>query len=146
VARRPTAIAIALVAAATLACNQHLLPQGRTLAGRLILDQATPVERGGGECRGTGGYADLRSGVRVEARDGEGALLATGALTAQPPPTDAQGGIPQAERRRCVWAFRLEALPPRDAYEIAIGDRGRVTYTRQELDAAGWNVDVSLGG
>jgi hypothetical protein len=134
------------VAFLAAACNQHLLPQPQTLAGRLILDQASPVERGGGECRGTGGYADLRSGVPVRALDAAGAVLSTGSLAAQPAVTDAQGGIPDAERRRCVWSFTLPGLPPRDEYAISIGDRGEVGFTRPELEEKGWNVDVSLGG
>ena len=138
---------VSLVLAVTLltACNQHLLPETRTLGGRLILDQATPVERGGGECRGTGAYADLRSGVEVHASDEQGAVLATGTLTAEPAPTDADGDVPLAERHRCVWSFSLPALPARETYVIAIGERGAVSYTRQELDDAGWNIDVSLG-
>ena len=104
------------------------------------------MERGGGECRGTGGYADLRSGVPVRALDPDGTVLATGSLAALPAPTDAQGGIPEAERRRCVWSFTLPALPRREEYAIAIGERGQLAYTREELEASGWHIDVSLGG
>jgi len=136
----------AVAAFGLAACNQHLLPATRTLAGRLILDQATPVERGGGECRGTGGYGDLRSGLPVRASDPDGRLLASGTLAASPVATNADGQVPVPERLRCVWTFVLPALPERPAYWVGIGDRGAVTYTRDELDAAGWNVEVSLGG
>ena len=73
-------------------------------------------------------------------------MLSTGALAALPAPTDASGAIPEPERRRCVWSFSLPGLPPRDTYSISIGDRGSVSYTRPDLEAMGWNVDVSLGG
>jgi hypothetical protein len=126
-------------------CNQHLLPEAHDLGGRVILDQAAPVERGGGECRGTGGYSDLRSGVAVTASDSSGAVLATGEMTALPAPTTSTGAVRDAERRRCVWTFQLRALPWRDAYTIGIADRGGVTYTRPELESAGWNVELSLG-
>jgi hypothetical protein len=127
-------------------CNQHLLPETHDLGGRVILDQATPVERGGGECRGTGGYSDLHSGVAVTASDSSGAVLAGTEMTAAPAPTTSTGDVLAAERRRCVWMFQLRALPWREAYTIGIADRGEVTYTRAELDSAGWNVELSLGG
>jgi hypothetical protein len=82
----------------------------------------------------------------VRALDTDGTVLATGSLVALPAPTDAQGGIPDAERRRCVWSFSLPGLPPRERYAISIGDRGSVDYSRTDLEAAGWNVDVALGG
>ena len=82
----------------------------------------------------------------VRALDGDGTVLATGSLAALPPPTDAAGAVPVAERQRCIWSFSLPALPRRDTYWISIGDRGSVDYARTELEAAGWNVDVSLGG
>ena len=82
----------------------------------------------------------------VRAIDVDGAVLATGELAALPAATDAQGRIPEAERRRCIWSFSLPSLPPRDSYAISIGDRGHVVYSRADLEAAGWNVDVSLGG
>jgi hypothetical protein len=143
---RPLAGVVLAAALALGGCNQHLLPNTHDLAGRLILDQATPVERGGGECRGTGGYEDLRSGLPVTATDPSGAVLGSGTLMAAPAPTTPSGDVPEAERRRCVWTFRLRALPERASYDIGIGERGAVTYTREELDTVGWNVEVALGG
>lgn len=144
--RRRGLSAAILVVLAVAACNPQLLAPNRTIGGRLILDQATPVERGGGECRGTGGYSDLRSGVVAVVRDESGTRLADAPLTAEPAPTTAAGTISEAERRRCVWTFTLRDIPERPAYRIAIGERGSVRYTREELEAAGWNIDVSLGG
>jgi hypothetical protein len=129
-----------------VACNPQLLPPARAIGGVLILDQADPVERGGGECRGTGGYADLRSGVAVTVRDAEGTLLGTSNLTARPAPTDAAGEVPLAERRRCTWSFEFSNLPDKPDYKISIGERGAVEYTRAELQEAGWTVQISLGG
>ena len=138
----------ALLGAALLiaACNQQLLPPARAIGGVLILDQPTPVERGGGECRGTGGYADLRSGVEVTVADPAGTVLDTSRLQARPAATDAAGGLSLAERSRCTWSFGFRDLPDQPSYEITIGERGAVSYTRDELEAAGWTVQVSLGG
>ncbi len=111
-----------------------------------MLDQGTPVERGGGECRGTGGYSDLRTGLETIAMDDTGAVLGTGRLTAAPPATDAAGEVPVAERRRCVYTFTLQNLPDRAEYGVGIGERGTITYTREELEAEDWTVTVSLGG
>jgi hypothetical protein len=84
--------------------------------------------------------------VPVRALGADGAVLATSSLTAVVPAPDAAGGLSEAERRRCVWTFSLPGLPSRDQYGVEIGERGEVTYTREELEAAGWNIDVSLGG
>lgn len=135
----------ALLAVLALACNPQLLPPARAISGVLLLDQATPVERGGGDCRGTGGYADLRSGLEVVARDDSGTRMATTTLMAAPAPTNADGSVPQAERNRCVFRFGLSDMEERPAYRITIGERGGLRYTREELEAAGWTVELSLG-
>jgi hypothetical protein len=147
--RRITRLGALLLVALALpgllgACNPHLT-LARAIAGSLILDQRDPVERGGGECRGTGGYADLRSGVVVVVRDESGAELGRSPLRARPAPTNADGTVPEPERRRCVWTFALENLEDRPSYAISIGERGAVTYSRAELEAADWQVQVSLG-
>ncbi len=143
--RGPRAIAGVVVVLVSLGCNPQLLPPARAIAGVLILDQGTPVERGGGDCRGTGGYADLRSGVEVVARDDSGIRLSTAQLVAAPAATTADGTVPAAERERCVFRFALNDIPDRPAYRITIGERGGLRYTREELAAAGWTVELSLG-
>jgi hypothetical protein len=143
-----TVLGAAVLAAAVLAlaaCNPQLLPPARAIGGVLILDQRDPIERGGGDCRGTGGYADLRSGVEVTVSDAGGRVLGRDPLLARPAPTDAAGNVPEAERRRCVWEFGFRDLPDQPSYRIAIGGRGAVEYSREELEAEGWTVQVSLG-
>jgi hypothetical protein len=134
-----------LAAATVAACNPQLAPPLHTLAGLLILDQRDPIERGGGECRGTGAYADLRSGVTVTVSDQAGNQLGTGTLRARPAPTGSDGTISAAERRRCVWSFDVPNLDARDSYSVAIASRGAVVYTRKELEDAGWTIRISLG-
>ena len=126
-------------------CNPQLAPPLRTLGGVLILDQRDPVERGGGECRGTGAYEDLRSGVPVVVRNDRDEQVGTGTLRARPAPTSADGTVPLAERRRCVWEFAVPNLGAEAVYSVAIGNRGAVAYTHDELDKAGWTVQISLG-
>ena len=134
-----------LAAATVGACNPQLAPPLHTLGGVLILDQRDPIERGGGECRGTGAYADLRSGVTVTVSDPAGSRLGTGSLLARPAPTGSDGTISAAERRRCVWSFEVPNLDARDSYSVAIASRGAVVYTRKELEDAGWTIEISLG-
>ena len=142
------ALALAAMLATLLltgACNPRLEAPTRTISGVLVLDQATPVERGGGECRGTGGYRDLRSGLETMATDENGNVLATGRLAAAPAATDAAGEIPAAERRRCVYTFTLQGLPDRPTYEVGVGERGTQTFTREELEAEDWTATLRLG-
>ncbi len=144
--RSRVALALALLVVLVGACNPQLLPPARAIGGVLILDQRDPVERGGGECRGTGGYADLRSGVPVTVSDPGGTVLDTSQLRARAAPTDAAGQVPPPVRRRCIWEFGFRDLPDHPSYTIAIGERGEVPYTREELEADGWTVQVELGG
>jgi hypothetical protein len=45
---------------------------------------------------------------------------------------------------RCVVTFTIQRLPEADFYQIEIGTHGGPSYTFQELEAANWDIEVTL--
>jgi hypothetical protein len=45
---------------------------------------------------------------------------------------------------RCVVTFTIQRLPEADFYQIEIGTHGGPSYTFQELEAANWEIEVTL--
>ena len=86
-------------------------------------------------CQGSGGYSDIRSGVTVTAKDGDGRTLATGRLD---PGT-------RESNTRCVFAFEIRDVPQAEFYSFEVGRRGELTYTHAEMESLGWIVGFELG-
>lgn len=89
-------------------------------------------------CAGTGGYDDIRPGVRVVVRDGDGSTLATGQLE-----YDAEAD--EATEDECPLVFEVD-VPRSEFYAIEVGRRGELTYSFEEMETQGWRVDATLGG
>lgn len=84
-------------------------------------------------CRGTNGFADVRDGTEVRVYDARGELLAAGQLES--------GAFVPFER--CQLVFELPGVPRgRGMYQVEVGERGRVTYTQDQLSDG---VDMTLG-
>ena len=81
-----------------------------------------------------GGYNDIADGADVTVKDGAGDLLGVGALTGG---TMTGGGT--------VFTFTVPGVPDVDFYQVEVSHRGAVTYTKDEMEAAGWVVSFSLG-
>lgn len=95
----------------------------------LIDGQTFPCPQGVG-----GGYDDIRDGADVTVKDGAGELLGTGVLT---------GGT--ATDVGVTFAFTVEGVPDSDFYQVEVSHRGALSYSRAELEDAGWVVEASLG-
>ncbi len=109
----------------------------RSLQGRLVLID-NKIADAGPHCHGTNGYSDIDADLRITVRDGRGHLLATGAT--QPgyrPPA------PGPAAQQCIFEFQLR-VPKADFYSIAVGRRGELSYSRQELEAKRWRVQFTL--
>jgi hypothetical protein len=116
---------------------------GHTLTGELVLTQTERTSRPirGGEvtsCSGTGGYDDVRDGLQVVVRDGEGTIIGRGELV-----TDRAAST--ASPNGCTFDFTVDSLPEVDFYNVEIGDRGELTYSFADLEEAGWRVESELG-
>ena len=85
-------------------------------------------------CRGTGGYKDIKSGLSVTVRDGSGGVLATGRL-----------GDGKRSSVWCTFEFSVGGLPEVEFYSVEVGRRGELTYSFEEMADNNWEVVVSLG-
>lgn len=104
------------------------------VVGQMVLrDQDGWVEIGD-ECRGDGGYSDIRQGAQVRVSDGSGSLLATSSLEAG-----------ERRGRFCDFAFTIE-VPDADFYTFEVTSRGELSYSAEELEERGYIVGFELGG
>ena len=85
-------------------------------------------------CFGTGGYDDVRGGMKVTVRDGSGTIIATG---------DTDDGRTESSVI-CVLEFSLSDVPIVDFYEIEVGRRGSISYSYDELDEVDFDVAFTL--
>jgi hypothetical protein len=88
-------------------------------------------------CFGTGGYSDVGAGAQVVVTDRAGTVIASGDL--------GPGSVQSVEGLEvCQFSFAVE-VPDTEFYRFEVSDRGSLTYTREELENAGWQVDFTLG-
>jgi hypothetical protein len=120
---------------------------GSAAADTEIEDQTAPNENfttdkdlglDGNGCLGRGGYSDVAAGLQVNVSDESGAIIATGALE--------QGEVvPDQFWNNCNFPFTVSSVPTAKFYRVEVGHRGQVTYSYDQMQAAGWRVALSLG-
>ena len=98
-----------------------------TLIKSLRQGKTYPCPQGSG-----GGFNDIVAGAQVIVQDGNGAVLATTALT---------GG--RVNMHGCTFDFRVE-VPVTDFYQVLVSHRGALTYSRDDLERNGWHVSGRL--
>lgn len=119
----------------------------RTITGSIVLFQDTGYLSGdsysssnfdtlSGGCAGTGGYSDLAQGVSVVVSNETGKTLLTVPLGP---------GKLLANGVGCKFSFVASGLANAQNYSIEVSNRGNLTYTRSELDASNWKIDLSIG-
>jgi hypothetical protein len=111
------------------------ISQTYTIRGTFTLREGSTTDSFA--CSGTGGYSDIRPGTEVTVRDGSGSLIASNQLGVSSYNSDS---------RSCVFAFIVSDVPRADFYEIAVGRRGSLSYSRSQLERADWSVAFELGG
>ncbi|NJK99256.1 MAG: hypothetical protein HC910_01340 [Spirulinaceae cyanobacterium SM2_1_0] len=109
----------------------------RALRGSLTLIDVD-IADADDQCYGTGSYDDIAGNLRVVVRDGRNQILTTGETAAGARPNN-----PQEAVDHCVFAFRLD-VPKADFYTIAIGRRGQLSYSWQELQERRWRINFTL--
>ena len=95
---------------------------------------SSSVETNGSYCYTTGGYSDVNSGTNVTVKNGEGKLLGI---------TDLSSGE-TAGSYSCKFSFEMEVANS-EFYSFDIGNRDEVSYSKDELEAKGWSLDLTLG-
>lgn len=137
--RGPGGIAVAVIAAIALiggvafaGYSVFLRDTDLTVEGSLVLVGRDNYKVNGVSCNPDGGYSDISAGTQVVVTDAAGATIGIGSL---------KNG--ENEIEGCVFAFRVENVPiGHDFYGIAIGKRGNIKYTPEQLAKP---VELSLG-
>jgi hypothetical protein len=105
--------------------------EGQTITGTFgLFDPEVPSS-----CIGSGGYDDIRDGTSVTVRSETGETLATGRL----------GAGEYIDGVGCTYPITVEGVGDAEFYRVEVSHRGEVEYSRSELEANDWSVDVSLG-
>lgn len=116
-------------------------PSTHQLTGTMTLtaDRDGIQSESGPGCYGTGGYDDIVVGTDVKVRDESGTLIATGALG------DGNEQSAPGALKICVFTFTVADVPDAAFYSVEIANRGELTYSAAEMDAADWAIGMTLG-
>jgi hypothetical protein len=106
-----------------------------TIRGSVVLHDPDGNWRRGRRCQGSGGYSDIRAGADVVIRDGDGNIIASGRL----------GEAAATSSTSCRLSFVVEDVPRADFYTVEVGGRGGPSYSYEDLDDAGWEIDLEIG-
>lgn len=91
---------------------------------KLAAGKTIPMPHGIG-----GGFSDIQNGTQVTVTDASGTLLGTGTL---------KHG--HADLNGIEWDFTIRQVPDTKWYQIEVGRRGAVDYTRAKIAKQNWNV------
>lgn len=81
------------------------------------------------------GYSDLAPGAGVTVKNEKGEIIATGSLRAG-----------RWVTRACRLPFEVAEVPKAKFYEVEVGRRGTQRYSRADLEAIDFTIDLTLGG
>ncbi len=88
-------------------------------------------------CEGTGGYDDVRAGASIVVLNESGTTIGTVAL----PP----GAMAQRDTWACWFDFTLPGIPDAPFYSVKVNQRAGPTWSRAQMEANGWKVELALG-
>lgn len=135
---------------------------GRELRGIFALyDEDFGIDGDFDDCEGTGGYDDFSAGRDITVRDGSGDIVGAGTLrnvTDRDELAEYLVGTGEADdvddtvidfvadtpEAVCVLVTAFD-IDDADFYEIKIGRRGELSFSRDELAADDWYFSLSLG-
>lgn len=103
------------------------------IRGNLFLP-ADGVVSSGDLCIGEGGFDDIGPGTQVRIKNQDGKIIATTELEFG---SDTGAG--------CVFPFVARGVPESRYYTIEASHRGGLTFSKDEMKAANWEVALSLG-
>jgi hypothetical protein len=87
------------------------------------------------------GYRDFHGGAQVTVKDEKSATVGVGTLT--------EGKAENFSNNKfvCFFTFSITSVPDSSFYSISVGrdQRGAITYSRDDLKAKDWFVDLNIG-
>jgi hypothetical protein len=150
------ALLILAVAAAALTAAST---DKETIKGTFTLFASDDVSGDMSECEGTGGYDDVSEGVPVTIRDQEDNIVGSATLANASADeiasriaardedatlAEAQALVERMDGVACVLVFDAE-VDDAEFYDIEVGERGKISYSRKELIGNGWTAAFTLG-
>jgi hypothetical protein len=88
----------------------------------------------GSGCQGTSGYDDVEPGLQVTISDQSGTVIGNGALDSG-----------EAQEAGCMFRFEVNNIPVASFYKVAVGRRGEISYSIDQMKQMSWSVELSLG-
>jgi hypothetical protein len=103
----------------------------------------------GDECFGEGGSSDINEGADVTVRNEAGETIALGSLGLGHLEEAFPGGSDRdkygAFGLACVFPLEVNGVPDARFYSVEVSHRGETSYSRDEMEANSWTVELSLG-
>lgn len=132
--------------------------ESQRLRGYFTLLSSDDVSGDLSDCSGTGGYDDVDAGVSVTIRDQGDNIVGSATLENAPigdiaeliaekennPVSEVEATLHDVDGEWCIliWEAKVEKA---DFYDVQVGKRGKISYSRAELAEADWIVATSLG-
>lgn len=101
-------------------------------------DEAVNCSTGGAG----GAYSDIGNSTDVTVYDGSGKVIATAPLGDNCEQAQLDG---QPDYYDATWHAKVTDVPDVPFYQVEVGHRGKLTFSRSELAGKGWAVSASLG-
>lgn len=108
--------------------NQEILELARTYGKAKVGDPCTGAVF-------SSGYSDLDAGTSVVIKDGSGTTVASGQLAPGQFTVDS-----------CSFRIDMNNVPRVDFYEFRVGNRAGPTFSRADLEALAFYVELTIGG
>lgn len=134
-------LGLAIVGILLVGCGAATSPAAatHTLTGTVVLNNNGPVIRQGSDCHGTKGFDDISTALSATIKDDAGKIIATAPFSAEP-----RGEQTFESGRICTFTFTA-TVPDSPFYTVSLGRRGDLTYSRAEIEATDWAVELSIG-
>lgn len=123
---------------ATAAASSSKAPAGHTLTVKFELTDS----QGGSSCTGgRGGYEDISPEAAVTVYDGSGKVIAIAPLGSDCVPGELDGETLNWDAN---WTTPVPNVPDASIYQVEVSHRGKLTFTKSDLEAKAWTVTASL--
>jgi PASTA domain len=113
------------------------LASGYELRGVVKLVDVS-ISGGANDCSGNGGFSDIRGGMTVTVKDGQGNIIGTG---------QSENGTrePGASYNFvCRFQFTVRNIPRADFYSVEAGHRGATNFSFAEMEEKKWTVEFTI--
>lgn len=125
--------AVALVG--LLVVIQYMQGSKFDISGTFTLSDPQLDFKNGEVCWGSGGYKDISNIAQVKVSDGADKILAVASL----------GDGKMDGDYKCVFSFTVQGVPRSDIYQFEVANRGKITYSQNDIKENNNTVELSLG-